>query len=84
MSRIFDDYSDVKECTTCEHWWTNACDGNIDGAARPCNGYLAIRKVTIPEDIEQLNRRVNRVQAWLSVVSGALLGLIGVIVHWLS
>lgn len=52
----FDDYSEVKECTECEHWWTNACDGTSFGSERPCTGFLACRRVSIPEDIKALQR----------------------------
>ena len=52
----FDDYSEVKECTECEQWWTNACDGTSKGTERPCNSFKACRKVSIPEDIKALQR----------------------------
>jgi len=52
----FDDYTDVKECTECEHWWTSACDGTSFGSERPCTGFLACRRVSIPEDIKSLQR----------------------------
>lgn len=52
----FDDYSELNECTNCEHWWTSACDGPSFGSERPCNGFKASRRVSIPEDIKALQR----------------------------
>lgn len=63
----FDDYSEVNECTNCEHWWTSACDGTSFGSERPCTGFLACRRVSIPEDIKALQRAYTslKTQVWM-------------------
>ena len=77
----FDDYSEVNECTNCEHWWTNACDAPPIGSERPCNGFKATRRVSIPEDILALQIAVKRQRIWLCVISGILCGaLLGVMI----
>lgn len=55
---IFDDYSEVKECIDCEHWWTNACDSS-EGATRPCNAFKPTRRVSLPKDVERLRTRLD-------------------------
>ena len=72
----FDDYSEVNECTNCEHWWTSACDGPSFGSERPCNGFKACRGVSIPEDVKALQIALKRQRIWLCVISVALLGVI--------
>lgn len=71
----FDDYSEVKECTECQHWWTNACDGTSFGSERPCNCFLACRRVSIPEDINALQRAYTSLKwhIWLLYVSVGIL-----------
>ena len=74
---IFDDYSDVKECTDCQHWWDNSCDGS-KGATRPCKAFLATRRVTLPEDVKRLTKRVD-------LLSGAIILVVLVqiaLLHW--
>lgn len=56
----FDDYSEVNECTNCEHWWTSACDAPSFGSERPCSGFKASRRVSIPEDIKALQIALKR------------------------
>lgn len=68
----FDDYSEVNECTDCEHWWTNACDAPSFGSERPCNGFKACRSVSIPEDIKALQRALKRQRMWFWVLYGVL------------
>ena len=76
----FDDYSELNECTNCEHWWTSACDGTSFGSERPCSGFLAARRVSIPEDIKALQRALKRQRMWLTVISGVVIGMfLGVI-----
>ena len=57
-SVVFDDYSDVKECTECSHWWDNSCDGS-SGSVRPCNAFQATRRVKLPEDVKRLRTRLD-------------------------
>lgn len=71
----FDDYSEVNECTNCEHWWTSACDGPSFGSERPCNGFKACRRVSILEDIKALQRALKRQLRWLVVLTGVVIGL---------
>lgn len=72
----FDDYSEVNECTNCEHWWTNACDAPPIGSERPCSGFKASRRVSIPEDIKALQRALKRQRRWLSALTGAVVGIL--------
>ena len=72
----FDDYSELNECTGCEHWWTSACDGPSFGSERPCSGFKACRRVSIPEDIKALEIALKRQRMWLCALSGAMLGVI--------
>lgn len=76
---IFDDYSDVKECTDCQHWWTNACDG-VRANTRPCNSFLATRRVKLPEEVKRLRTLVY----WLSAcnVLYGILAAVLLVMQW--
>ena len=81
----FDDYSEVKECTECEHWWTNACDGT-KGTERPCTGFLACRRVSIPEDIKALQRALERQEQRVTdlchIVFTLFVGIVAIAISW--
>lgn len=55
----FDDWSDVKDCNDCQHYWNAMCDGISEGSQKPCNSFLATRKVNILGEIEALRKRLN-------------------------
>lgn len=83
----FDDYTDVKECTECEHWWTSACDGTSFGSERPCTGFLACRRVSIPEDIKALQialkRQEQRVTELCEIVLVLFVGIVAMAI-WMG
>lgn len=66
----FDDWSEVKECSNCQRWWNDQCDGIPQGSVRPCKDFLATRNVKIPEEIESLRKRIK----WLAF-AGILIAL---------
>ena len=59
----FDDWSEVKECNDCEHYWNSLCDGTPKGSEKRCTAFKATRKVDIPLEIKSLRKRLN----WLNV-----------------
>lgn len=69
----FDEWNEV-ECTECAHWWDSSCDGPQD--KRPCNSYLASRKVLIPERIERLTKAM-KVVFIILILNGIMLVLNG-------
>lgn len=74
----FDDWSDVKDCNDCEHYWNKLCDGVPEGSERPCTAFKATRRVDIPLEIKSLRKRLN----WLYV---SLIGMeVVVILHLLG
>lgn len=77
---IFDDYSDVKECTDCQHWWLNQCDGVSTDRTRPCNSFLATRRVKLPEEVKRLRTLVY----WLSAcnVLYGILAAVLLVMQW--
>lgn len=82
----FDDYSEVNECTNCEHWWTSACDGASLGSERPCSGFKACRRVSIPEDIKALQRALERqerrVTELAEIVFVLFVGMVAIAITW--
>ena len=59
----FDNWSDVKDCNDCEHYWNKLCDGVPEGSERRCTAFKATRSVEIPAEIDALKERLK----WLSV-----------------
>ena len=78
LNKVFDDYSEVKECTECESWWTNQCDGASEGLNRPCTAFKAVRRVSIPEDIRQLKQAIKTLRTWLIIF--AIWGISAIII----
>ena len=79
MSKMkFDDWSEVKECNDCEHYWNSLCDGTPQGSEKRCTAFKATRSVDIPAELEALRKRLK----WLNV-SQILLG-IAIILHALT
>ena len=57
-NKIFDDYE--VDCNECQHYWDNACDAVGKGIKKNCGSYVATRRKDIPERIEKLEDRVER------------------------
>jgi hypothetical protein len=55
----FDDWSDVKDCNDCQHYWNAMCDGTPLGSEKSCKSFLATRKVNMQGDLESLRKRLN-------------------------
>lgn len=69
----FDDWSEVKECNDCQHYWTDACDGTPVGSEKRCIAFKATRRVDIPEQIKSLRKRVDGLRWAFIFVSLAVL-----------
>ena len=65
----FDDWSDVKECSNCQRWWNDQCDGASKGSVRPCKDFLATRNVRIPEEISQLKTKIKGLRTSVILLS---------------
>lgn len=55
--QIFDDFPKV-DCNDCENYYTNACDGALQGSERQCKTFLATRNVNIPRRLSVLEKDV--------------------------
>lgn len=64
---IFDEWDDVKDCNTCQEYWNNTCDGSQIGVERPCKAFKAVRRVSIPEEIESLRSALKFVYGALAI-----------------
>ena len=73
------------DCNDCGHYWLNQCDGVKKEAEKPCNSFLATRKVVVPEQLNQLEKRVKRLSISMILTSVALiLHLISHLLGWYS
>lgn len=59
---IFDDYQELKDCNECQPYWVGSCDGVSEGARKPCNSFIATRRVVIPQQIDALTERLDRLR----------------------
>jgi hypothetical protein len=76
----FDDWTEVKECSNCQRWWNDQCDGTLQGSVRPCKQFLATRNVKIPEELSKLKRAVKGlIWAVTFILVSLLLHYLGVI-----
>lgn len=69
----FDDWSDIKDCNDCQHYWTDTCDGVQKGSQKPCNSFIATKRVDIPDEIKWLRKRVDGLRWAFIFVSLAVL-----------
>jgi hypothetical protein len=78
----FDDWSELKECSNCQRWWNDQCDGTPQGSVRPCMDFLATRSVKIPEEIETLRKQIKWLTiAGMLIVISQILHTIGVLLQ---
>ena len=73
----FDNWSDVKDCNDCEHYWNKLCDGVPEGSERRCTAFKATRSVDIPAEINALRQTLKWFNAAL-ILSGIAQVLFGI------
>lgn len=66
---IFGDWSDVKDCNDCEHYYLSQCDGTQKGEKRTCKEFLVTRRGNLYKEIEEAEKRL---QEQLNVQSKAV------------
>lgn len=75
-SKRFDGWDEV-DCNDCSHYWDSSCDGvktSVKATGKPCNGFLAVRSVDIPQKIERLRKAVKRL-CWAFILTNVALAL---------
>lgn len=75
-TKRFENWHEV-DCNECARYWDSSCDG-VQALQKPCNSFLASRKVQIPEQIKALEKSVKRLR-----IAGVLTS-IALILHLLS
>ena len=73
-SKRFEDWEKV-DCNECARYYDSSCDGVKKGSAKPCNGYLATRKIVIPNRLNSLEKRI----CWLEWITGIGFILLGIL-----
>jgi hypothetical protein len=64
----FDDWSDVRDCNGCEHYWNNTCDAPVDASKLRCNDFSPTRGVIIPEQIKTLQSEIKRLKIGITLL----------------
>ena len=77
----FSDWEEVT-CNDCDNYWTGSCDG-VQGSTRLCTAYKATRGVNIPLQVKSLQNSVKWLCRWCLILSGLVLGLLGVVFTYL-
>ena len=57
----FENWEEV-DCNDCVCYWDNSCDGVKEGTKKPCNSFVASRKVSIPGQIKELQDGVKQLR----------------------
>lgn len=55
-NKVFEEWEQV-DCNTCQHYWDSSCD-SVGAFKKPCNSYVATRRIDIPRRIENLDKEV--------------------------
>lgn len=71
--KIFDEYE--VDCNQCVAYWNNQCDGvscaNEGKKARKCNSYQPVRRMDIPERVDQNTKDIKRLvkyDLWITLL----------------
>lgn len=72
-NKRFEDWIHV-DCNDCARYWDSSCDG-VQAVQKPCNSFLASRKVQIPEQIKALQKSLK----WLTI--GCLCANLAILIH---
>ena len=56
LNKIFDEYE--VECNNCQRYWLDQCDATKVDDTKPCNSYIATRKMDIPDKVKVLDDKV--------------------------
>lgn len=75
-TKRFENWHEV-DCNNCARYWDSSCDG-VQALQKPCNSFLASRKVQIPEQIKALEKRIK----WLSI--SCLCANLALLIHLLK
>lgn len=80
-NKRFEDWTHV-DCNDCARYWDSSCDG-VQATQKPCNSFLASRKVQIPAQIKALQKSVKRLKtAGLLTALVLLLHILSHILGW--
>lgn len=74
-NKRFEDWIHV-DCNDCARYWDSSCDG-VQATQKPCNSFLASRKVQIPAQIKSLEKRVKWLE-WAVGVGFIILGVLAI------
>lgn len=75
-NKVFDDYKDLKQvdCEECEHIYTGACDGIPEGSTKPCESFLATRRVVTLRELKALTTQIKYLRASCILTGIAVVG----------
>ena len=83
--KVFDDYHELKQvdCEECEHIYTGACDGVSEGYTKPCESFLATRRVITLRELKSLTTQIKYLRVSCILTGIAIVGhLITHIFFW--
>lgn len=58
-TKRFDEYQ--VECTECEHYWDNSCDGVKCFEEKHCTSYKATKRMEIPKEIDKVKKDIKAI-----------------------
>ena len=67
----FENWEEV-DCNDCACYWDNSCDGVKEGTKKPCNSFVASRKVSIPGQIKALQQSVKTLWFMVTLIVALL------------
>jgi hypothetical protein len=76
-NKVFEEWEQV-DCNTCQHYWDSSCD-SVGAFKKPCNSYVATRRIDIPRRIELLDEQVKKL-TWFDILIGVSF-IIHVVMH---
>lgn len=71
-SKVFSEW-DTVDCNGCSHYWDDSCSGVPKDKKRSCSSFVATRRVIIPEQIRELEKKVRNLEFTTAVQSVMIL-----------
>jgi hypothetical protein len=75
-TKVFDEFQ--VECTECEHYWDNSCDGVKCFEEKHCTSYKATKRMEIPKAIDKIKSDMKHMDKHITLIYVLLL------IHMLS
>lgn len=74
MAQIFDEWEHV-DCNDCTHYWNDSCDGASNGENKPCNSFLATKRIDLHLQVKSIREQIQWLVRFVVFLFVCVIGL---------